>query len=158
MARVTIASLQAELKVFRDASYEAEKTAASVAAHHECAMERMAVKIRFFEDQLASAHALVANMVVAQPTTHDIKPVVRIPAVPVGHEKPQPIDFSDYWTYVHAAKSWCKQARKPVSYATKEQFRAQQDSYDEMLDAGAANYLEFPQGEFAPQCNVGPLS
>jgi len=150
MARVTIASLQAELKVFRDASYEAEKTAASVAAHHECAMERMAVKIRHFEAQ-------VVDLTIA---LNAPKPVgtVRIPAVAVGHDKPQPVDFEAYWDYVHAAKSWCKAARKPVSYATKEQFRAQQDSYDEMLDAGAANYLEFPQGEFAPQCNVGPLS
>ena len=147
MARVTIASLQAELKVFRDASYEAEKTAASVAAHHECAMERMAVKIRYFEAQVVDLElALNAS-----------KPVVRIPAVPVGHDKPQPIDFSDYWTYVHAAKSWCKAARKPVSYASRVQFDQARFEYDEAVDY-SNDYCEFPHGEFAPQCNIGPLN
>lgn len=38
--------------------------------------------------------------------------------------KPQPeqFEFDRYWDYVRAAKRWCNTNRKPVSYASPEQF------------------------------------
>ena len=79
---------------------------------------------------------------------------VVVPAAPavdvVMAVKPDPIDFTNYWRYVDAAKAWCKRFHQPVSYKTRAQFTEAHDSYDS-YDAyvdSCESYPEFPQGEF----------
>jgi len=100
---------------------------------------------------LAHLEAQLASMTTAQPA----KAVVI--TTPVG-DKPEAVDFEGYWDYVRAAKAWCNKARKPVRYLSREQFVEAHAAYDDAMESDASSYVEFPHGEFPPQCNVGPLN
>jgi len=134
MARVTIKSLQDEVEMLRASSNITETALASVKAELE---------------------ALKAASKAVQPTVRSVVVTERVDLSNVPQDKPHPIDFVGYWDYVRAVKKWCAVTRSKVAYASKEQFAEAHESYDDYLDR-CDPHPEFPQGEFAPQCNVGP--
>ena len=43
---------------------------------------------------------------------------------PVASAKPEAAQFDDYVVYCNAARAWCREAKRPVAYATRDQFNA----------------------------------